>query len=480
MPKFGGVDPLGLRQVNFDLMDEVFPGLNNVARHIRPFVVVSWAWRRANQLAQKLGTKTIKVEQLQDFVDRIEVIYVWSQFLRRPKADLPGRLVLAPLLQATEFKFGGASWLRRRKARAYSTALSAPINYGPGLRMLGWIQSHPEDARVMLPNPAASSALDAFEGQIKGLLTHDAFSEFGPVVVTSKQALRWSEKWALEHVTDAERIVMAELLHGTAAPVSRRSGMALMLSAAGYAKTTDSNRIRAVMTGSPSKYAPRADLVTTREAWRRVQLRQLFRLALEAFFHWTIHKLQETPDSIEHLVGAFLDEAAPPPKIKSAGAWIKWLVADANSGPTEHIENIQKALATPMAGALAGNIAAGLAFCLAEISDAGRRAERSDRLPLHRARQETEVRAAGSVSDFVQHILESWVLAQHAYWSVGRGLADARVGGKTLLRLKIILDEGGWTLTPGVSPGSAPQATPDRLHTAVSLAAECGLFTNHR
>jgi hypothetical protein len=70
--RFGGVDPLGLRQINFDLMDEVLPGLNNVARHIRPFVVVAWAWRRANQLAQSQGSKTISLDRLQDFVDRIE------------------------------------------------------------------------------------------------------------------------------------------------------------------------------------------------------------------------------------------------------------------------------------------------------------------------------------------------------------------------------------------------------------------------
>ena len=91
VPRLGGVDPLGLRQINFDLMDQVFPGLNNVARHIRPFVLVAWAWRRANQLAKSQGTKNILLDHLQDFVDRIEVIYVWSQFLRTPDADLPGR-----------------------------------------------------------------------------------------------------------------------------------------------------------------------------------------------------------------------------------------------------------------------------------------------------------------------------------------------------------------------------------------------------
>lgn len=53
--KPGGIDPLGMRQINFDLMDQVFPDLNNVTRHIRPFVVITWAWRRANQLAQNQG-----------------------------------------------------------------------------------------------------------------------------------------------------------------------------------------------------------------------------------------------------------------------------------------------------------------------------------------------------------------------------------------------------------------------------------------
>src|ERR1700726_3553450 len=92
--KPGGVDPLGLRQINFDLMDQVLPGLNNVARHIRPFMVVTWAWRRAIAIAQGSGRASVAVDaQLRDFVDRIEVIYVWSQLLRDPNADLPGREV---------------------------------------------------------------------------------------------------------------------------------------------------------------------------------------------------------------------------------------------------------------------------------------------------------------------------------------------------------------------------------------------------
>jgi hypothetical protein len=47
-----------------------------------------------------------------------------------------------------------------------------------------------------------------------------------------------------------------------------------------------------------------------------------------------------------------------------------------------------------------------------------------------------------------------------------------------LLRLRIILDEGGWTLTPGAPVGARPRPTPDRLQTALTLARECGLLTS--
>ncbi|TIL77484.1 MAG: septum formation inhibitor-activating ATPase, partial [Mesorhizobium sp.] len=136
-PRLGGVDPLGLRQTNFDLMDQILPGLNNVARHIRPFVIVAWAWRRARQLAEEQEAGQIKVDLLMDFVDRIEVIYAWSQFLLDPDADLPGRQVLGPLLREANYQFGGPAWRKRREERRYSTAFTAAVNYGPGLKSLG-------------------------------------------------------------------------------------------------------------------------------------------------------------------------------------------------------------------------------------------------------------------------------------------------------------------------------------------------------
>lgn len=474
VPKFGGVDPLGLRQINFDLMDEVLPGLNNVARHIRPFVVVAWAWRRANQLAQSQGSKTISLDRLQDFVDRIEVIYVWSQFLRDPRADLPGRSVLSSLLRADKWTFGGVKWQQRRNVRRYSTALSAPINYGPGLKMLGWVTRHPEYSDVLIPTPAAGPALDAFERKMSRHLDHPAFSKFGAVTVTASEAEAWAKDWALDSVTRAEGRAMADMLFGATAAQCRQLVGELILAGIPSSPSTDAESLRSTMAGSPSSFVPPQHLRKTWEDFRRLQIRQLFRLSLEALFHWTLQNLGERPKEIDALVAAFLSELPPDTKRQNAAKWLRAKLP-AHAGPIELIDRIEAALKAPASGDLAPSIVAGLALSLTEASTGETRFERQDRLPVFRAQQELSVREDSAVDEFLRHVFESWILAQHVYWSVGRGLADARAGGKTLLRLRVILDEGGWTLARGALR-SPPVPTADRLHTALSLAHESALL----
>ena len=135
---------------------------------------------------------------------------------------------------------------------------------------------------------------------------------------------------------------------------------------------------------------------------------------------------------------------------------------------------IEQGLDHPRTGDLPHSIARGLALSLTE--ETPDLIQQAERLPIWRAQEEAKARSGSPVRDFVRHVLESWVLAQHTYWSVGRGLADARAGGRMLLRLRVILDEGGWRLTPGSSVGARPRPTPDRLQTALSLATECGML----
>ena len=407
-------------------------------------------------------------------MDRIEVLYALSQFLRDGSTDLPGSQYLAPWLKGAQLKFEGAKWQQRRKERRYSTALSAPINYGPGLKMLGWIMPHRQYPGVMIPNPVVAPALDALETQIAAALDHEAFNEFGSVTVATDDARQWGDLWALEEVTDVEAEVMTELLIGAAAPVSRRLGGKLMLAAARHLGAEAAGRVRAAMTGPPSGFEPPNQLLDIRCKWRLLQVRQLFRLSLEAFFFWTMRELDGPKRSIDSLVNGFLDRVPRPLGAVKTGAWIRSLTSPSD-GPTELMERIEQALLDdPGVGDLPLSIARGLAFSLTEETPDLK--QQPERLPLWRAQEEAMARSVFPVRDFVRHLLESWVLAQHTYWSVGRGLADARARGRVLLRLRVILDEGGWTLTPGSRVGLPPRPTADRLQTALSLARECGLF----
>ena len=263
--KIGGVDPLGLRQLNFDLMDDVLPGLNNVARHIRPFVIVVWAWRRASHLAQSRGLEKIPLNDLQNFVDRIEVIYLWSELLKNTNVDLPGRQALWRILATKQqYEFHGKSWQKLRNDRRYSTALSAPINYGPGLKMLGWVERHSKYPGVLIPCPAAEPALDALEARMAKHLGHPAFSEFGAVTVTADEARSWQKGWSLDTVTQIEAKTMSEILFGGEAPECRHFMGEMIFKAVGYSRTADADRLRRTMAGAPSNFVPPEKF---RETW---------------------------------------------------------------------------------------------------------------------------------------------------------------------------------------------------------------------
>ena len=471
----GGVDPLGLRQVNFDLMDKVLPGLNNVARHIRPFVLVTWACRRAKHLADASGLPEARVDDLLDFVDRIEVIYAWSQFLRAQGADLPGRDVLSALVRGEKYVFGGDGWRRRREARQFSTAFTSALNYGPALKSLGWVEAHHKYRRLLIARPQADAALDAFEFLITDRLEHPAFSEFGAVEVTSLEARQWADAWADDTVTPAEQKTFAAMLLGDGAPPARRAGGALMIAAVQDAMTDETASVRAAMAGPPSNFTPTVDLTAASEAWRRVQVRQVFRLALEALFSWIMAALEGGPKTTQALVGLFLTATADRPELESASAWLDRRHLE-TPAPTALLARIQTALQETAGSDLPSSIADALVFCLSEPPAEQDKTEPADRLPLWRARREAEAWRQAPTRDFLGHVIDSWVLAQHVYWSVGRGLADARARGKSILRLRVVLDEGGWTLAPGATR-PYPVATPDRLQTALSLAKECGLLS---
>jgi hypothetical protein len=176
-----------------------------------------------------------------------------------------------------------------------------------------------------------------------------------------------------------------ELKLGAGAPVYRQRGGALMLAAAQYCRTIEVEALRAAMAGPPSRFRPPVSLLDTRQAWRTVQVRQLFRLSLEALLYWILTVLGDTPKSTDALVGSFLDRVPGANKHGTARQWLAAMKAQ-NTGPTELMAEISTALGSS-ADDLPKAIIRGIAFCLVEPPEPENVFQRPDRLPVSRARR---------------------------------------------------------------------------------------------
>ena len=465
LPRPGGVDPLGLRQLNFDLMDAVLPGVNNVARRVRPYVVVAWAARRARHLSEADKAPAVP-SMIRDFIDRIEVVFALSQFLQAPGSipGLPGRVVLQNHFGGRTYRFGGEGWETFRKNRAGSTAFTAAITYGPSIKALDW--AGPTKPPAWGASSRVDKALDAFEAKIASLLDHPVFSRFGTVTANSKEVEAWGQLWPLDYLTAPEQKIFADSLAGEGARPPLRRTMILIRDILAEAPELTLAELSAAM-------SKRAGDDPARIAWRRLQVRQTFRLALEAWFFWCLLQLEQGPLSSADLVERFRAPAGGWAASDKPGGWLELTRAHC---PVDLQARLTTALKVNRTR-LPREIQKALAFCFTEIDEAGDTVqERYDRLPLRRARSEARSWADATPADFLTHMLQSWLFAQHAYWSAGRGLADARSGGGGIMRLRVALDDGGWRLTRLGSRRSQPYPTEDRLETVCRLGTECGLF----
>ncbi|WP_242187217.1 septum formation inhibitor-activating ATPase [Sphingomonas sp. CARO-RG-8B-R24-01] len=360
----GGVDPLGLRQINFGLMDRVFPDLNNVARHVRPYVVMAWAWRQVRRILERGKKMGALDHEMRDFVDRIETIYAWSQFLIDPRADLPGAVAMRKLFEVDRYKFGGEEWEKRRDTRRYSTGLISPLNYGPSLQTMGWLERAEEGAGVFATPSDLDPVLDAFEARMADELGHPAFSRLGSVTVKRADVERWGKLWSIKKPLAIERKALFERLGGGMAAASRQRG--ITLTQAGYNDLEDEegdiDDVRARMADRSDEWQDPESCPAAASEWSAVQVRQVFRLTLEALFHWFVNELGDGPMHTGSVADAFLNELGRRKRAATADAWL--LKAAKPSNPV-HVLNDLKAALKSWDG-LAGAIVSGLRHSLAE------------------------------------------------------------------------------------------------------------------
>src|SRR5471032_3500802 len=119
-----GVDYLGMRATNLQMMDDLLPGLNNVARHIRPFSLMSWMiWQYERQ--QKQRGKKLSSIGFKKYREKIECLYLFSHHLAGlPTGGIAGAGQPSNLGATVTLQFG---YFKRSAA----TTLFAATAYGP-------------------------------------------------------------------------------------------------------------------------------------------------------------------------------------------------------------------------------------------------------------------------------------------------------------------------------------------------------------
>jgi hypothetical protein len=174
-------------------------------------------------------------------------------------------------------------------------------------------------------------------------------------------------------------------LGGERAAPARQKGVALILAAVADLADEEATYedIRMRMADRADAWSNANDRPIAADEWRAVQIRQLFRLALEGLFYWTIGALLPASRSTRQLAQAFIDALDETSLADSAGEWI--LASKDTTNPVEHLRSLQKVLRDQER--LPTAIVAALALCLREAPNQGHPFENPDRLPLSRARR---------------------------------------------------------------------------------------------
>lgn len=496
-----GVDPIGLRQINLDLMDHVAPGINNVTQHVRYYTFMSWAaWKATTQAASE-GIDDPKV--ISDLMERYEAFYAWSHFLDgRPfRGSVPLKRTIARTPDGESFLFEGKVWDEYKRTR---TNIMAPTEYGPSIKALRYLRLD----ESVVPDQVMSAVMD-FEARVQTVLSPHLFA-VTPPSVSASEIEDFAKKLSVEDPSEVERQVFRLMFHSIGAAESASFAMRRRKATIDYLigvlkelgpSTEDElrrrfveNRLPAVLEGDGEDIARSAIMLSY------LQARQLQRLATEAMLLWTERVLSEESEGglpravpTEELVeradeaAADFDEAyseaatvgAYLNSVEMAGREAGWPASAARTGTAvvdlmDALKEAQRRDITRVPGLAARSLAVVKAINDAlsqiDIPQAHRKVldGRPDRLPMDLIAKRLQAISERPRASMWTEIIEAWVIGQHVHWSAVRG-------GDGKQRLRIGLEGAGWMRVRKRGTGNFVP-TPDRLYTMLALSASSGII----
>ncbi len=494
-----GVDFLGLRQANLDMMADLIPGTNNVTPFIRPFSLLSWIFWKFHELCEREGRLTPTNLEARAFRERIEILFTWGARIE-DAPSIPGKTAEPPASADGQVELTFEAWGRVQT----STSIIAALWYGPAsktLTGLGFLQPfRPELFRTAGQGILLAKKIDEVLREETDLYER-LLDRLAPVKASDDDAAALWQLWGVHTTTKEERTAFRTALFeensvgNYADPLGKRSStlalVRLHLSELDRPLTPD--EIRQGMyyaEGDGGTYFIPESLVAARKKWITLQVRQLQRLAFETLLSWCEYKvlsgIHDTGTMTTDAETAFNDLEFGLPSGAHLDLLLKALDEQATTVeqfaeagqenalfcPFTMMKTIQAQFAAmdDMVAAsciYAALLCASFAGCISEEDKRLISVGESHRLSLFHLRKRLIALGNVTLRQAIQFILEALVISQHMATAVNRFDGQNQ-------RLRLSIEETG--LEALVKKPWVPTVTEDRLPTILRLASDCRLI----
>lgn len=500
-----GVDFLGTRAVNLEMLTQLTGAYNNVVVSARQHAIMCWATWRYKENCRAAGTD-LKDGQFRDFLDAIETI------------QLAGQRAIGVSVGGTNEGLGSGALARlgngptiplRFKAYKRShdnTSALAAVQYGPSAKP-GSFNLLDSRLKIWWPTKRGEKLALALDPLIRKSSTYSEFAKFPvPDQIGIDDAIELASHGLVlgndlpERPERAPYITALFDLDGLpSGDHERRLTLSLLLTVlvalGGDCDVGDVRQAFLSLRDPTGASLPLPDyLQGTAARWQLLQLRQLQRYALESWLFWAEWSMPAlTTEIVSALADALGGLGSPDDDLaalldrpsgdavrefldhRQVADVLAWASTSLPGTPWGLRASIRDALAdeAPLraAPAILSLTLSVLALCdhLVDAQNTHGFAAIGDRrrISLLHFKSWWAHRATVPLREVLGHFLEELVLQQHVAVAVARFDNEQR-------RLRFSNDEAGWEMLPGSTP-AIPRLTPDRIEALLRLMTDLDL-----
>lgn len=500
-PGRGGVDFLGLRQVNLDLMAECLPGINNVTYYIRPYSVLSWIYWKFYESMKADAEDKPTAKELTRFKEKVESLFLWGHQLNNV-TGVPG-LRSKPKVERGKADLTFKAWRRS----ADNTSLQAAVQYGPSVKDrggLGFI--HPVEGPFFQVTKEGAGLAEALDSSLQKRRAYSMLSDREELFASEAQASELFESWRVDgQPSKREREIFAKCFYDETKindgdDIGRRSAtLNLILSVLRQSKQPlKEEEIRRSMAFQrlPNKKPLKLEHGPQQCAkqWLLLQVRQAQRIAMESLLAWVEYRIlncheRNATNIVQAMKKALTDSdsemfsrktpalalVAWLGKVKTLDDYVALAIADQPFSLfwlSRELERLVWEQPDSICGSAMkilllmrrfGEWFAEDALLKQQIGRGG-----TPRISLAYWCKVLDKNSGQPLEHLLSVLIENLILSQH--FAVATNRFD---GGRQ--RLRIILEENG--LEALVERPWQPRITADRLASALSLLVDCGLLS---